>query len=81
MPRPARLRSILRWAHVGEAAFLSAYLYSPLHADPIWTAVARYLVFPLAGLSGVWMWQQGRVARWTLRSGERRPNRALAAHA
>lgn len=62
--RPVRLRTALRWAHIGEAAFLAAYLYSPLRTDPVWTAIAQYVVFPLASLSGLWMWQQARVGRW-----------------
>lgn len=63
MPNAARLRIILRWAHVVEASFLGLYLYSPLHSDPLWTDIARFGVFPLAALSGVWMWQQARLAR------------------
>ena len=65
--RPVHLRAILRWAHIGEAAFLAVYLYSPLRADPVWTGIAQYVVFPMAGLSGLWMWQQARVARWARR--------------
>jgi hypothetical protein len=67
MMNQAKLRSILRYAHIGEAAFIGIYLYSPLHADPFWTDVARFVVFPLAGLSGLWMWQQGLVSRWMRR--------------
>lgn len=72
MAHAARLRQTLRWAHIGEAAFLGIYIYSPLHADPLWTDVARFGVFPLAGLSGVWMWQQARLTRW-LRGSRRSP--------
>jgi hypothetical protein len=64
MINPATLRSILRYAHIGEAAFIGVYFYSPLHADPFWTDFARFVVFPLAGISGLLMWQQGRVTRW-----------------
>ena len=64
MPTQVRLRSMLRWFHVGAAAFLGTYVYSQFHADPLWTDVARYGVFPLVGVSGAWMWQRGRVARW-----------------
>jgi len=73
--RPVQLRLILRWAHIVEAALLAIYLYSPLRADPLWTDLARYVVFPLACLSGLWMWQQARFARWARRL------RAPAAHA
>jgi hypothetical protein len=67
--RPVHLRTLLRWAHIGEAAFLAVYLYSPLRTDPIWTDVAQFVVFPLATLSGLWMWQQARIARWSRRLG------------
>lgn len=63
MVRAPRLRQILRWAHLFEAGFLGLYIYSPLHADPLWTDIVRFGVFPLAGLSGVWMWQQARISR------------------
>lgn len=72
MVRAARLRQILRWAHIGEAAFLGAYVYSPLHNDPLWTNIARFGVFPLAALGGVWMWQQARIGR-ALRNSRRTP--------
>lgn len=69
----ASIRTILRWGHIGEAAFLGIYLYSPLHADPLWTDIARYVAFPLAGVSGIWMWQQGRIAKW-MRGDRRTPH-------
>lgn len=67
MPHQARLRLVLRWMHIGVAAFLGAYVYSPFHADPVWTDLARYGVLPLVGMSGVAMWQQARVNRWSKR--------------
>jgi hypothetical protein len=63
MPNAARLRVVLRWAHIVEAALIGVYVYSPLHAHPVWTGVMRFGVFPLAAVSGVWMWQQARIAR------------------
>jgi len=58
------LRRFLRWGHIAEGIYLGVYVYSGLHLNPTWTNVTRFLVFPLIGLSGAWMWQQGRVARW-----------------
>ena len=72
MVHAARLRQILRWAHIGKAAFLGVYIYSPLHADPLWTDIVRFGMFPLAALSGGWMWQQARINR-ALRGNRRTP--------
>jgi hypothetical protein len=60
----ARLRTILRGGHIVEGIFLAVYVYSPFHLNAIWTGIARFVVLPLLVLSGAWMWQQGRIARW-----------------
>lgn len=60
----AKMRSLLRWGHLAEAAFIGWYVYSPAHSDPFWTDVMRFFVIPLATVSGLWMWQQGRISRW-----------------
>jgi hypothetical protein len=43
------------------------YVYSPVHADPLLTDIIRYLAIPAIILSGVAMWQQGRISRRTSR--------------
>jgi len=63
MINPIRLRALLRWSHIGVASFLVVYVYSPFHANPVWTDIARFGVLPLVSLSGAWMWQQRRVTR------------------
>jgi hypothetical protein len=60
---PTRFRSLLRWSHIAIGIFLGAYICSPLHLDPTATLIARLLVLPLVGLTGVAMWQQGRFTR------------------
>ena len=60
---PTGLRRTLRWVHIVTAALIGTYLYSPWSADPVFAAVTLYGVFPLMGLTGIAMWQQGRLAR------------------
>ncbi len=60
---PTGLRRTLRWVHVVTAALIGTYLYSPWSTDPVFAAVTLYGVFPLMGLTGIAMWQQGRIAR------------------
>jgi hypothetical protein len=63
----AQLRRALRLSHIAVGVLLSIYVYSPLHADPLLTDIIRYLAIPAVVLSGVAMWQQGRISRWTAR--------------
>jgi hypothetical protein len=62
-----QLRRTLRAANIVVGVLLSIYVYSPLHADPLLTDIIRYLAIPVIALSGVAMWQQGRISRWTAR--------------
>ncbi len=64
----ASIRRLLRCGHFVAATYLGTYVYSPFHADPLWTDLGRYVAFPFLSLSGLWMWQQARVARWTRRA-------------
>lgn len=36
-------------------------IYSPWHADPTWTLVARLALTPLVALIGIALWKQGRL--------------------
>jgi hypothetical protein len=63
----AQLRRALRLGHIAVGVLLGIYVYSPLHADPLLTGIIRYLAIPAIVLSGVAMWQQGRISRWTAR--------------
>jgi hypothetical protein len=60
---PSSLRRSLRWLHIATAAIIGTYLYSPWSANAAFAAVTLWVVFPLMALSGVAMWQQGRLAR------------------
>ncbi len=60
---PATTRQILRWGHLVASGVLGTYLYSPYGENPVFEAVTLYGVFPLMAVSGIWMWQQGRIAR------------------
>jgi hypothetical protein len=62
-----QLRRTLRAGHIVVGVLLSIYVYSPLHADPLLTDIIRYLAIPVIVLSGVVMWRQGRISRWTAR--------------
>ena len=61
------LRRTLGAGHIVVGVLLSIYVYSPLHADPLLTDIIRYLAIPVIVFSGVAMWQQGRISRWTAR--------------
>jgi len=57
------LRSVLRWFHIGVACVLGIYIYSPLRTDPFFADMIRFGVIPLATVTGVCLWTQGRIAR------------------
>ena len=57
------VRKTLRWGHITGSVILGTYLYSPFSANPGFAAITLYIVFPIMALSGVWMWQQGRINR------------------
>ena len=68
---PATLRKSLRWIHISGSGVVGTYLYSPWSSDPTFSAITLYAVFPLMGLTGIAMWQQGRIARlFRSRSGQ-----------
>lgn len=70
----AQFRIFVRWAHIIEAAFIGAYLYSPWGANPVFSAIVLYIMFPAMAISGVLMWQQPKVMKWVkgLRQGGQR---------
>jgi hypothetical protein len=62
-----QLRRTLRAGHIVVGVLLSTCVYSPLHADPLFTDIIRYLAISVIALSGVAMWRQGRISRWAAR--------------
>jgi hypothetical protein len=57
------LRRTLRWTHIATAVVLGTFLYSPLATEPAFVALTKFVAFPAMGLTGIAMWQQGRLAR------------------
>jgi hypothetical protein len=58
-----RLRRLIRALHILAAALLGTYLYAPL-TDAQWLLSGlQYGVFPALALSGLAMWQHGRLHR------------------
>jgi hypothetical protein len=68
MINQARLRTILRWGHIVGGMFLVACVYSGSRQNVDLTNIARFVVVPLIVLSGLWLWQQGRIVRWMRRT-------------
>lgn len=60
---PTTLRTAIRWTHIVVGSFLAAYVCSPLHLDATATLIARASLVPLVALSGLALWQQGRLQR------------------
>jgi hypothetical protein len=56
--------------HLVLSLLLGAFVYSPLREVSAFAAVVQLIVFPAMTLSGVWMWQQGRIARWSRRAAQ-----------
>jgi hypothetical protein len=58
---PRKQRQAQRAAHLVAAGLLLAYVYAPLDAEL--EDVVRFVVFPALVLTGVAMWQSGRIRR------------------
>ena len=67
MVTQARVRMLLRWIHIAAGIFLVGYVYK-FHSDANATRVAQSVVVPTIAASGLWLWQQGRIVKWTRRS-------------
>jgi len=67
MVNQAQVRTILRWGHIAAGIFMVGYVYK-FHADANATKVAQLVVVPAIAASGLWLWQQGRIARWMRRT-------------
>lgn len=68
MLNQAHVRTILRWGHIVGGMFFVAYLYSGSQRITVLSNIARFIVVPLSVLSGLWLWQQGRIVRWMRRT-------------
>ena len=61
--KAAKERVLLRYLHLAISILLALYIYSPLGADPVFAALVRFGACPVVIITGVWMWQQGRINR------------------
>ena len=59
------MRAWLRWTHALLGLALATYLYTPLHSDRLATDVVRFILVPTLMLTGVAMWQQLSLARFS----------------
>ena len=66
MVNQAHVRTALRGIHIAAGIFLVGYVYK-FHADANATGVAQKVLIPAIALSGLWLWQQGRILRWIRR--------------
>lgn len=64
---PANTRKLLQWGHFAASGVIGTYLYSPWSAHPVLSGLTLYVVFPAMALSGLWMWNQGRINRFLRR--------------
>ncbi len=60
---PTAWRSTLRWTHILIATLVGLYVYSPAGGNPLFADAVRLMLFPLAALSGIAMWQLGPISR------------------
>ncbi|MGY6644827.1 MAG: hypothetical protein ACXIVD_06355 [Salinarimonas sp.] len=63
----ATRRKTIQWAHILLAACLGGFLYSPLSMMPEARAIVLYGVFPVIALTGLVLWQWGRLKRLVVR--------------
>ena len=59
----SKQRQWLRFGHLIASVLLGTFIYSPLREDPVFIATMQFVVFPAIALSGLWMWQQGRLSK------------------
>ena len=59
-----QLRVVMRWLHIIGGAIIATYIYSPWTDDPVFSLVVQVVVIPALIISGIVMWQQGRIMKW-----------------
>lgn len=60
-------RRILRYVHLAASIAIGTYVYSPWSAITWFDTAIKVAVIPGLAISGLWMWQQGRIRRWLAR--------------
>lgn len=60
----ATLRTITRLIHLVGSALIGTFVYSPWSDLPWFVLLMQVGVIPVLVLSGIVMWQQGRIVKW-----------------
>ncbi|QPH54985.1 hypothetical protein [Pontivivens ytuae] len=60
---PAALRRTLRWFHIVLGLAIGTFFYSPLRDSAAYESLLAFGLIPLAVITGLAMWQQGRLNR------------------
>lgn len=59
-------RTIRRWLtniHLIVMPLIGYYVYSPIHEYPTLQIIGRWVVFPIMLITGLLMWQWGRIRK------------------
>ena len=60
---PAGIRKAMLWGHLAGSIVIGVYLYSPWGSESLFQAAVLFGVFPAMAVSGLVMWQWGRINR------------------
>ncbi len=52
-----KLRIALRWMHIVFALVLMCYVYSPFHEFRWFQILTKFMVVPVATITGIWIWK------------------------
>lgn len=58
-----QLRMIIRWVHIIGGSLTATFIYAPWGQEALFVGLMRWGVIPLLILSGLVLWQQGRLTK------------------
>ena len=58
------LRDKLRLLHILATIPLGAFIYAPHLVNSTFKLTMALVVFPILGITGLWMWQGHRIRQW-----------------
>jgi len=64
MSNVVKNRTRMRWVHIATGLVVGTYIYSPWSGLPWFDTAVKAVILPALALTGIWMWQQGRIRRW-----------------
>lgn len=64
MNNPKTQRLMARVVHLLAAGVLGTATYGPIEIALSLRTLSQYAVFPLLGLTGIWLWQGHRIRQW-----------------